>query len=164
PGDGARYGMGLTNVRHRLEQLYPDAVMIDLSPRNGGGVTTRLEFPFDGRPARAVADVSDDDSTLADADDAPRNTSGGVRAIVMIFGWCVIAAIWSELEAIVPMASHRAVPWAKLFGQNFLIAGVWVALTPLVVRFADRVATTRRGVRLLAHAAGAVVFAGLHLV
>ena len=161
--DDRREGMGLANVRHRLEQLYGGETTVALSERTGGGTTTRLEFPLDTREAIDTSDT-DGDATIGRTGDEPAgDTSAGLRALFIVVGWGLIAAIWSELEAIIPIASHRPVPWTALLSNNLLIAGVWVALTPLTLRLADRVAARRWSERLAAHAGGAITFVGVHL-
>jgi LytS/YehU family sensor histidine kinase len=156
-------GMGLANVRHRLEQLFPSATMIDVAARTGGGTTTRLEFPLDTQRATEMTPASVEEEVMDDLPPEP-TPAVGVRAMVMVVGWALVAAMWTELEAIVPMAMGRAVPWARLLSENALNAGVWIALTPLTLRLADRLATRSRGGRIAAHAAGALVFATAHIV
>lgn len=166
-GEPIREGMGLTNARHRLEQLYPGATMIDVSERTGGGVTTRVELPLDARQATSTTSTISEGVEVdasSDVDEEPSgHASRALRATVMVLGWALVAAIWTELEALVPMARQEPVPWTRLFADNFLNAGVWIALTPLTLRLADALALRRRGGRIAAHAVGAVVFTAAHL-
>ena len=50
-----REGLGLSNTRKRLKQLYPDAHAFRVEPRDTGGVAVTAEIPF--RTARALAEV-----------------------------------------------------------------------------------------------------------
>jgi signal transduction histidine kinase len=170
-GDDVREGMGLTNARHRLEQLYPGATLIALSARAGdvadggvGGATSRVEFPLVTQPPTPTASSRvDDDVTDATAIDPANRTPARVRLTVMVLGWALVAAVWTELEAIVPMARNRPVPWVHLLSQNFLNVAVWIALTPLTLTLADRLSSRRRSGRIAAHAVGAFIFAAIHL-
>jgi LytS/YehU family sensor histidine kinase len=163
-----REGLGLTNVRHRLEQLHPGEILLDVSARPSGGASTRLEFPLDARPEPAAIDATDDDTHAASDDvarDGRRDRAGpGAWGGVMVLGWSLVAAIWTELEAVVPMAMGHSVPWAALFAKNFLNAVVWIALTPLSLRLTSLLADRGRAPRYAAHAAGALVFTTAHLV
>jgi sensor histidine kinase YesM len=47
PGvDSERSGVGLTNSRARLAQLYGDAAELSLSPAEGGGTAAVIRLPF----------------------------------------------------------------------------------------------------------------------
>jgi LytS/YehU family sensor histidine kinase len=50
PSNGG--GIGLTNLRARLETLYGASQKLELHSRSGGGVTVRVEIPW--RPAGSV--------------------------------------------------------------------------------------------------------------
>jgi LytS/YehU family sensor histidine kinase len=51
-GDGApRQGIGLANVRARLQRLYGGAERLELFPRPEGGVEARVEIPLREAPA-----------------------------------------------------------------------------------------------------------------
>jgi signal transduction histidine kinase len=52
-GEGRREGMGLSNVRQRLAQLFPERHRLELLDRPGGGTIARLEFPLRLRPEPA---------------------------------------------------------------------------------------------------------------
>jgi LytS/YehU family sensor histidine kinase len=162
-GAEIREGVGLANVRHRLEQLYPAATMIDLSERTGGGVTTRVEFPLVTQPNETASAAVEDGMVDDVLDETARDSGPALRLAVIVFGWALVAAIWTELEAIVPMAMQRPVPWSELFANNFLNAAVWIALTPVTLWLADALAARRRGGRIMAHALGALAFTAAHL-
>jgi LytS/YehU family sensor histidine kinase len=52
-GNGPAQGIGLSNTRLRMQQLYGDQQQVVLEQQPGGGVLVRLELPF--RPASAGA-------------------------------------------------------------------------------------------------------------
>jgi LytS/YehU family sensor histidine kinase len=54
PAASAR-GIGLTNTRARLEQLYGNHYSFEMTNREGGGVAVKLSFPANGDEAEAVA-------------------------------------------------------------------------------------------------------------
>jgi len=46
PADGAREGIGLSNTRARLQQLYGDRGKLELSAANGGGAVAVVQLPL----------------------------------------------------------------------------------------------------------------------
>jgi signal transduction histidine kinase len=48
---GHREGIGVSNVRRRLAQLYPDDHRFTLEPAGGGGTLVTLDLPYDPEPA-----------------------------------------------------------------------------------------------------------------
>jgi len=44
--DGARKGVGLSNIKSRLDQLYGNAQRLDLTTHPQGGAVVRIELPF----------------------------------------------------------------------------------------------------------------------
>src|SRR5215813_7057016 len=52
----AHAGVGLTNTKHRLEQLYPAAHQLTLSNADGGGVTVEIILPFHTNGAKSEED------------------------------------------------------------------------------------------------------------
>jgi len=164
-GDEVREGIGLTNARHRLDQLYPGASTIELSTREHGGTATRVDFPLDTCARTEMVSSGVQDDMANDVLLEPTRTGGATRRIVpIVLGWALVAALWTELEAIVPMAMGRPVPWGRLFSENIVNATVWIALTPFTLRAAGMLAARPRVGRIGAHVIGAMVFAAAHLV
>ncbi|HEY4303184.1 MAG TPA: histidine kinase [Gemmatimonadaceae bacterium] len=156
-------GMGLANVRHRLEQLYPGEARVELSARDGVGAMTRLDFPFDKRESSHAVDSNVDVDSNDTRDGGVYNVGRRLRASAMILGWLLIAAVWSEMEAVVAIVSRKPVPWGDIIGRYALNAVIWIALTPLALWLADRIAKKSVTWRLLAHLSGAVLFSAVHL-
>jgi len=57
-GSGLPRGIGLTNTRARLEQLYRSHYSFEITNREGGGVAVKLSFPVSGDGVRAMASKS----------------------------------------------------------------------------------------------------------
>jgi signal transduction histidine kinase len=52
----AHAGVGLTNTKQRLEQLYPAAHQLTVSNAEGGGVTVEITLPFRTNGAKPEED------------------------------------------------------------------------------------------------------------
>ena len=53
----AREGIGLSNTRQRLRQLYGEGQNLDLQPRDSGGVLVRITIPFRTKTDHAAPDA-----------------------------------------------------------------------------------------------------------
>ena len=169
PGS-VREGIGLANVRHRLEHLSGGDARVTLRERPGGGTVACVDVPFVTAVAAEAVPAPEDEIAIgerATAGEAPAMHPAPPRAVVrataIVAGWALVAAVWTELEAVVPFASGRSVQWSDLFAANGVNAAVWVAITPLALWLADRLAARGRAWRLGAHALGAAAFTAVHL-
>ncbi|HEX7595865.1 MAG TPA: hypothetical protein VF387_05895, partial [Gemmatimonadaceae bacterium] len=53
-------GVGLRNIRERLEHLYGDAQRLTLVERTGGGTVARIEIPFRSRAEMRTSVVTEE--------------------------------------------------------------------------------------------------------
>lgn len=69
PRGGVREGVGLSNTRRRLVQLYPSAHRFEIENANAGGVQVRISIPIARapiRPGSKSVEMAADESTGAD--------------------------------------------------------------------------------------------------
>jgi two-component system, LytTR family, sensor kinase len=56
-GNGLREGVGLSNTRRRIRELYGPSARLAVEDRDGGGLTVSLSIPFRPAPLPATGDV-----------------------------------------------------------------------------------------------------------
>jgi Putative regulator of cell autolysis len=138
-------GVGLTNTRLRLEQLYPADHRLTLKSRPTGAASTII-IPFhELHHAETDVESQSADTDAAWLDDAQRSPGPPSRTyltprVLVAMTWLVIAAAWTGIDGMArimggPRPVFAATAWINLTG-----AGLWIVLTPAVIwlaRFAD---------------------------
>jgi two-component system, LytTR family, sensor kinase len=152
-------GIGTTNVRDRLVELYGDDASLSLFEDDAGGVVSRVVIPVHRR-----ADVS----PAAEPEDDTIVTSVFQRWPVasVSLAWAIWGLLWTQ-QSIAYLAFRGRLGDRSLldiFAQDFLMTMLWAALTPLMLLMAYYVPIVGRRLpaRLAAHATAAIGIAALH--
>jgi LytS/YehU family sensor histidine kinase len=152
-------GIGLANIRERLATLYQDAQSLELLSHEEGGVEVLLRLPLRRMPqngevpliarekvpvlapvtATALAptiDVTANDSIVID--DTP--PSKPTNALSMIGGWVFGAILLTTLSLAYVYIRHpdSHEPALEIIRRHLIHAGLWIALTPVVIYLARR--------------------------
>lgn len=165
-------GVGLRNVRERLDALYGSDASLTLRELDQQGTVAELQLPMkfaqpDGIDAHQDATESSDKSA---ASGAQRPILSWVRAhpvLTVIAVWAGIAALRIQHSYVYLIYRHRLTPARFRDALNYDSTGalIWLLLTPLVFALARAIPLRRRliGLRILAHAFFAVVLAMFQL-
>jgi hypothetical protein len=141
--------------------------MLKLSARDGRGAVASIEIPVVTSEPSPAPTGDDADPAIIELDGLPVQRVVRhpllLRAVIIVLGWSIVAAIWTEVESVVPLATKQTVQWVQMISTNMTIAGVWMVLTPMVILLAARLLHARRRVRLAVHAPGAVTFSLIHV-
>jgi LytS/YehU family sensor histidine kinase len=180
---GTTRGVGLRNVRERLEALYGTDATLTLEELAGEGTAASLEIPMQfaqptGEPDPAEAQ---DQTTMREANggvvyEAESSESrvgsfiAGVRRYPIATAtmlWTVVALLRIQHSYVYMLYRHRYSTPNFLDAIRFDATGaaVWLGLTPLVLGLARFIPLRRNrlAARIAAHAAFASVIAFLHI-
>ena len=157
-----REGLGLGNARLRLEQLFGCDYLLELVAAPDRGVIVTVDIPFRRVDPHAEAKREDvfADASLAVADES-RSVHAKPRVspwLPTVAAWIGIAILWSELR-VLGQPSSRELGLTTIVASHALSVGLWMALTPLVLRFARWAALSgpRSKRFVIAHACGAII-------
>ena len=165
PGAPRREGIGLANVRARLESLYGGAARVALRSNADGGATSELRLPLREAATAAVHLEEPSPGTLPDEGRALRFLRDHPAATVTV-GWLLWGAAWMQ-QSVAYLALRD-----RLTGESFVRAltwnaagaALWAVLTPIVFALAARVPLAGPRARRAAatHAVAALGFAAMH--
>jgi two-component system LytT family sensor kinase len=151
---GAGRGIGLSNVRGRLETLYGDDYALtldDLGPGGrGGGAATRIELPF--RPAHVEAPACGE---IVDVVPPPPRVALGslhrypVATTALV--WLAWGVIWSTQSIAYSELRQRLddLNLIDILRRDLSSALIWAALTPLIVWLARSDVLARRSMGIV---------------
>lgn len=131
-----KYGVGLTNTRLRLDELFGADHRLTIAPRKPHGTSVTIDIPF--------REPSADDSRANEEVVAPSESTDATRSIrvpswlPIVAGWAAIAMIWTELGALPTPNRSPAFDYQATLVAYMINVGMWIALTPIVVRLARR--------------------------
>lgn len=165
PGAGRHEGVGLTNVRARLDSLYGGAARLELRSNADGGATSELRLPLREAPeAEEPPDLSAP-APLPDEGRALRFLRDHATATVVV-GWLLWGAAWMQqsLAYLALRGRLTSESFARALRWNAAGAALWAILTPLVFALAARIPLAgprpRRSAAI--HAVAAFLFATTH--
>ncbi|MEO5589608.1 MAG: histidine kinase [Gemmatimonadaceae bacterium] len=163
-------GLGLSNVRARLEALYGDDATLELQGAPGGGTASALDMPM------RFAALADETSKPAEMHPASTETeafaevaTAGIRyhpVLTAIAAWSIVGALRIYHSYTYMSYRGRFTPAAfnSAIGYDLSMAGLWLVLTPLVF-FIARLIPLRRHhaiLRMFAHAVAGFLIAFIH--
>jgi two-component system LytT family sensor kinase len=173
-------GIGLRNVRERLQSLYGDDATLELQSPEGNGANAELHIPYHRTPIEAVQHISASgrarnsamngtrrrelpESRLA----SPRITARAWAAIVVF--WAALGVMWVSEPYFIALAWNSPDPMMDLravAGANFLGVCVWIVIMPAVVAATRwlRQHVSSVWVLALVHGCGAVAAAALQMI
>ena len=178
------YGIGLTNVRERLDVLYGDASdRLRLRSENGSGTVAELRIRRRSRdelqsPAHEEADARSPESAIdalaresesASDDHVVSSPSRDWRrqAVATAAIWFLCGLLWSQLSFAYLAVRNRLgeSSWLSVARNDMAWALVWAALTPLVFAGARRLPIRRPWLapRIVAYLAAGVLIAFVHV-
>ena len=160
-------GLGLSNLRARLEAVYGRDAALDLRNEPGGGTAAVLDLP-----AHAVRDAADSIAeSYESATPGPQPSALALWAarrplLAMTAVWAAVAALRIQHSAGYMVFRDRFTPSAmrSAMWYDLNVAALWLLLTP-VVFFAARAIPLRRerlALRLGAHLAFGALLAFWH--
>ena len=133
------FGVGLANMRERLETIYGAEATLSLSTPSGGGTIAEVVLPM-----RRDAMPDDARETLDDA--APAASTPffdwlrAHPALAIAGGWAIWGVLWLQQSiaylTIRGRMANMSLP--KMAVEHAVSVAIWAALTPLVFRAARR--------------------------
>jgi signal transduction histidine kinase len=168
PPSIVREGVGLSNTRLRLEQLFAGDYRLELGSAPLGGTITTVEIPYrraerDGTSMSQDAFAPASNEAVQEARAVNRSRVDGGFWPVVIAGWTGLALLWTAIR------SRGAAPsdpgWLTLATSHGINAMLWICFTPLIVRFARRSRMTARAWTkrfIMTHALAAFVVGPIH--
>lgn len=180
---GTTRGVGLRNVRERLEALYGSEAVLTLQELDGEGTAAALEIPMqfaqpagegDGTAARADETLQETNGPFANDVENPETRAHPMVTWTRQHPMAMTAVIWTVVALLRTQHSYVYMLYRDRFSTaafrdavryDVTGAALWLLLTPLVLRIA-RVIPLRRdrlALRIAAHATFASVIALLHL-
>jgi LytS/YehU family sensor histidine kinase len=159
-----RNGVGLTNTRLRLEQLFGTDHQLSLAPREPTGTIVTIDIPYrEVEPAIATDDPMLDEARMSESAEPP-TPRRLPRWLPIIAGWAAIAMIWTEIGSLPTPDKAPDFDYAATLVAYSINVALWVVLTPLVVRIGKRFDLGMRPtVRVaLSHVAFCVLIAASH--
>ena len=174
---GASRGIGLRNVRERLDALYGADATLTLTELDGQGTTASVEIPMRFAPriegdGSAASTVQPDEPEAAVDAIPPREHrfTAWARehpAATAALAWSAVALLRIQHSYIYMVYRSRYTLSGFLTGIRYDItmAVLWLALTPLVFKLARAIPLRRQylAARIAAHAALAAIVAFVHL-
>jgi two-component system, LytTR family, sensor kinase len=136
-GAATRGGIGLSNTRARLEQLYGARQSFVLQAGSGGGAEAVIRLPWHTAPPAPTSTTEPPPEDVADLPGAPgRGRPGPAWTIIGI--WTLVGVFWGQQEYLLRVwsGSERALG-ASIF-HNVLAAWLWLPLTPALLAVARR--------------------------
>jgi signal transduction histidine kinase len=132
------FGVGLANMRERLETIYGGEALLTLSTPDGGGTIAEVVLPI-----RREAMSDDAGEVLDDAPVASTPFFDWLKAhpaLAIVGGWTIWGVIWLQQSiaylAIRGRMANMSLPMMAY--EHAVSVAVWAALTPLVFRAARR--------------------------
>jgi two-component system LytT family sensor kinase len=141
PGGGAPrgFGVGLGNMRERLETIYGEGASLALRAHPDGGTVAEVVLPMH-RDAVLEPAVEPGDDPQPMATTPFFDWLRAHPALAILGGWTIWGILWLQQSIAYLMIRGRtqgmSLPWMTL--QHLASAGVWAALTPLVLYAARR--------------------------
>ena len=133
------FGVGLANMRERLETLYGSAATLTLSTPAGGGTIAEVVLP----PRRdAMPDVAGEaiDEALPAVRAPVFDWMRAHPAAAILGGWAIWGVIWLQQSiaylTIRGRMANMSLP--QMLFEHAVSVGVWAALTPIVFAAARR--------------------------
>jgi len=157
-----QHGVGLTNTRLRLEQLFGTDHRLTLAPKRPNGTSVTIDIPF--REAGSPGDDPAETERIVPVEDKDSIRSRVPSWLPIVAGWAAIAMIWTELGALPELNRPRGFDYTATLIAYMINVALWVVLTPVVVRLANRFDLGERPTlrRVVAHAALSVLTATVH--
>jgi LytS/YehU family sensor histidine kinase len=161
----ARDGIGLSNTRLRLEHLFGSDHRLTLAPRKPTGTRATIDIPFREIPDTDVAPrESDEPVFVADVEGEASRFRRIPQWLPVVAGWAAVAMIWTEIGALPRGPNAPAFDYRATLIAYSINVGLWILLTPLVVRIARRfdLGTRPTAGVVLTHFSLSVVTAAVH--
>ena len=172
------YGIGLANVRERLEMLYGSGHPLRLFSNDGGGTVAELTLPVRRRSASTVLLPADNGVDAAEPADAIGSTSSALDAsvpprrrvhplIASTAVWIVCGLLWTQQSyaylGLRNLLGARS--WLSIARSDMTVAMLWAALTPMIFLATSRLPLAPRVLawRSLAYVIGAAGLPVLHV-
>ena len=150
-------GLGLSNLRARLETVYGTDATLDLHNEMGGGTAAVLELPARTIPAPGVSEPSAPDDTTTRPTPTGALTQWAMRRplLAMTAAWALVGVLRIQHSAGWMLFRDRftGAGMIEAIRYDVAIAALWLIMTP-VVFFTARVLPLRRdrlALRLGAH-------------
>jgi sensor histidine kinase YesM len=142
-------GIGLANVRHRLEILYGRDDRLRLYANGSNGTIAELRIPVRTRPSTSQSEASAIQSAAIQPKTTPSSSlriPGLLRRpwVAIATTWLLFGLLWTQQTFWYVAILHwpLARSWFSLMGVNMLAAGLWALMTPSVLGL-SRAVTTR---------------------
>lgn len=153
-------GVGMRNVRERLDALYGNQASLTLRELDQEGTVAELQLPMKFAQPDDIGEAADPSITSeSPASDAERPVISWVRAHPVLTAagvWAVIAALRIQHSYVYLIYRHRFTAARFRDGVNYDFTGalLWLLLTPVVFALARAIPLRRQrlGLRILAHA------------
>jgi signal transduction histidine kinase len=148
-------GIGLANVRHRLEILYGRDDCLGLYANELNGTIAELRVPIRTRPSTSQNEAS----PIQSAAMQPHKTPTGLLRIPRLLRrpWVAIATTWLLFGLLWTQQSiwyfgmlHWGQSWFVLMRVNMLAAVLWALMTPLVLGLSRAVSKRWRSIEIRA--------------
>ncbi len=139
PG-GHREGMGLSNTRARLRQLFGDEARLTLEPGSENGTIARLECPL-RLAADPVGGTSDAGDTVPSEELAVGPSASRWRVLWGLAAACLaFAAMGTPKDFLAARLAGEPAPFDEVLIARLAEAGIWFGLCPVVFWMAGRLA------------------------
>lgn len=148
-------GIGLANVRHRLEILYGRDDCLGLRANGLNGTIAELRIPIRTRPRASQSEGS----FVQSAPMQPQATSARPLRIPRLFrrpwvaiaaAWVVFGLLWTQQSISYFTLLHWRPSWFTLMRVNMAAAVVWALMTPAVLGLSRAVSMRWRSTKIRA--------------